>query len=393
MKRSSQTERPLRILWVTPTIGVNFGGPTSTIVNGLIAEKKAGLEPELLTTVGAGESPDQSGPFQRLNRSGVKVRFFRRTRLTGRGEAWGLSFRLALWLVRNVRRYDVVHLQYVWCMTSIIGAIAARLSGVPVVVTPHESLTDFDINIASRHPLLKSLKRLLRHLYLHTADQLVLMSELEERDTRYGSVPVRIVHHAVLEEPVTGGPAPGNDDPGLGIAFIGRNIEKKGIHLIIEAIGMRPDRDRRLTIAGPPPDEAYKRKLEDLIEQFQVGDRIEWVGFVEDRPAYLRQADLLAMPSVYEGFGMVSAEAMCLGLPVVVPSMSGVAEIVDRFRAGLVMTASSAAELDRAFTALEDDPSLGPELGANGIRAANECLTFESFARQTGALYRELLVR
>jgi len=385
--------QPLHILWVSPTIGANSGGPTSTIVNGLIAEKRSGLESELVTTFGREESPGQSEPSRRLARDDVKVRFFRRTGLTGRGEAWGLSFRLALWLVRNVRRYDVVHLQYVWCMTSIVGVIAARLAGVPVVVTPHESLTDFDINIASRHPVLKALKRTLRHLYLRTADQLILMSELEQRDTRHGSVPVKIISHAVLECPTSVPPAPGSGGSGLRIAFLGRNVRKKGIHLIVEAIGMRPERERRLAIAGPPPNDEYRLELDTLTERFQIQDRIDWLGFVEDRTAFLRQADLLAMPSAYEGFGMVSAEAMCNGLPVVVPSMSGVAEIVDRFNAGIVMTVSSAAALDQALSALEDDPLLGRELGANGIRAANECLTYESFARETGALYRELLIR
>lgn len=385
-------DQPLRILWVTPTVGTHFGGPTTTVVNGLIAEKRSGLEPELATTIAAGETTHDS-PIHRLADNGVRVRLFPRTGVISRGEAWGLSLKLAIWLARNIKKYDVLHLQYVWCLTSIVGAITARRAGVPIVVTPHESLTDFDINVASRHPALKLLKQILRHLYLRTANHLILMSRLEERDTRYEPVPVRIVSHAVLEEPAAELPPDTPIDGRLRIAFLGRNIEKKGIHLILEAIAIRPDRDRRLVIAGPPAEDEYKRELEALIERYEIADRVKWVGFVDDRREFLRGADVLAMPSAYEGFGMVSAEALCVGLPVVVPAMSGVAEVVDQFDAGLVMTTSSAAALDEAFTALEEDPSLGSRLGSNGIRAANQVLTFEAFARETSALYEELLRR
>ena len=378
---------------MTPTIGTDFGGPTTTVVNGLIAENRTGIRSELLTTVGPGQRPESIEPATRLAQSGVTGRLFPRTGLVGRGEAWGLSPRLAFWLIRNIRRYDLIHLQYVWCMTSILGVAIARLAGVPVVLTPHESLTDFDIEVASRHPLLKTMKRVLRHLFLGNTDQLVLMSRLEQRDTRSGSVPVKIVSHAVLEYPAgeTGGRSPGGE--GLRIAFLGRNIEKKGIHLILEAIAMRPDRDRRLRIAGPAGNDEYRREIESLIRRFGIEDRVQWAGFVTDRGGYLSEADVLAMPSVYEGFGMVSAEAMCVGVPVVVPAMSGVAEIVDEFEAGVVMTVSSAGELDRAFARLEDDPELARAMGANGIRAANERLSFEAYARQTADIYGALIDR
>ncbi|MDQ2622341.1 MAG: hypothetical protein M3Y45_04790, partial [Actinomycetota bacterium] len=85
----------MRVLWVTPTVGPRFGGPTSTITNGLIAENRAGIESELATTIGRSERESSIPALRRLAESGVSVRVFRRTALTSRGEAWGLSISLA----------------------------------------------------------------------------------------------------------------------------------------------------------------------------------------------------------------------------------------------------------------------------------------------------------
>lgn len=383
--------RKLRVLWVTPTIGPDFGGPTSTVRNGLIAENRAGLDSELISTVGGQETRDSVPAAAELEAAGVEVRLFQRSRLLGRGEAWGLSLPLVWWLARNVRKYDVVHLQYVWCLTSIAGAILSRLAGIPLVMTPHESLTAFDTEVASRHPLLKLMKRLIRPLYMRSVDRLILMSGLEQRDTDAGHIPVRIVSHAVLEEPVEekpAGPAAGDH---LRIAFIGRNIEKKGLHLLLEAIALSPEGRRHLTIAGPPPTEEYRAWLEAIISEHGLREQVEWAGYVDDREGYLRAASVLAMPSAYEGFGMVAAEAMCCGVPVVVPENSGVAEIVTEFDAGVVMPESTASALDAAFTVFEQDHRLAAEKGANGLEAANARLTFDAFAAGTKRVYLELI--
>ncbi len=374
-----------------PTVGSSFGGPTTTAVNGLVAENRAGLCSELATTVSDSDPQETEPALERLRENGVKTHLFGRTRLLKRGEAWGLSPALAWWLIRNVRQYDVVHLQYVWCMTSIVGAIAARLAGVPVVITPHESLTDFDIDVASRRRSLRLLKLILRRLFLASADRIVFMSQIEQRDTRYGSTPVELISHAVLEEPTEMREAELSE--GLRIAFLGRNIEKKGIHLLVEAIGRNRDRQWRLAVAGPPGEEDYMRQVRNRARELEIEDRIEWAGFLSDRRELFPRTDLLAMPSVYEGFGMVAAEAMCSGRAVVVPLKSGVAELVSEYEAGIVMAESSVEALEDAFRQLEDSPTDRRRFALNGLKAANERLTYAAYAERTSALYRVLRKR
>lgn len=381
-----------KVLWVSPTISSRFGGPTTTAVNGLVAEKRAGLDSSLVSTRSDDDAGQVAPALARLAADGVEVELFPRTKLLAKAEAWGFSPRMALWMFRNIKRYDIVHLQYVWCMSSICGAILGRIHKVPLVITPHESLTDYDIDVASGHRIKRLVKLTLRRLYLRTADRLVFMSELEERDTRYGSTPAQLISHAVQEEAVPVDPPDRSADPGsLRIAFLGRNIPKKGIDLIIKALGRNRDRDWKLVIAGPPGTDEFVEETQGLAEGLGVTGNVEWLGFVDSRKVFLEGCDVLAMPSAYEGFGMVAAEAMCLGVPVIVPENSGVAEIVAEFGAGVVMPVSSVDNLERALMTMDGDPGVRREFAAKGLEAANSKLTYEAYARSTSALYASLL--
>ncbi|HMW45169.1 MAG TPA: glycosyltransferase family 4 protein [Solirubrobacterales bacterium] len=380
------------VLWVSPTVSSSFGGPTTTTVNGLVAEKRAGLNSSLLTTT-SGDDRHQIAPaVERLAANDIKVRLFRRTGLLAKSEAWGFSASSVIWMARNLRRYDLIHLQYVWCITSIFGSILGKILRVPVVITPHESLTDYDIDVASRSRRKRLVKLALRQLYLRTADRLIFMSELEEKDTRSGAVPYELISHAVQEEIAIVKPRTEDLTPGvLRIGFLGRNIPKKGIDLIIRAIGRNPERHWELAIAGPPGTDEFRDEMARLVRELEVGDRIRWVGFLPERSDLFRACDVLAMPSAYEGFGMVAAEALCNGVPVIVPNRTGVAEIVKEFEAGIVIPEAGVEELENALEVMEDDSTARSRFSENGLRAANSRLSYAAFAAATSKLYKSLI--
>ena len=289
LRGSRRSERAPKVLWVSPTISSSFGGPTTTAVNGLVAEKRAGLESSLISTRSDDDEAQVAPALARLAADGIDVRLFPRTKLLAKAEAWGFSPRMAVWMVRHLREYDIVHLQYVWCMSSICGAILSRIYGIPLVITPHESLTDYDIDVASKSRIKRRVKLTLRRLYLRTADRLVFMSELEERDTRYGSTPAQLISHAVQEEAVPVEPhGPVRPDGPLRIGFLGRNIPKKGIDLIIGALGRNRDRDWKLLIAGPPGTDEFVGETKELAESLGVAANVEWLGFLDKRDGPVR---------------------------------------------------------------------------------------------------------
>ena len=382
----------IRILWLTPTLSSRFGGPTTTAVNGVVAEKRVGLSTEIATTVSRGGAGDSQAALKRLAADHVPVRTFARAGKSARAEAWGISPSLAVWIARNLRSFDVIHLQYVWCMPSLLGCLLARLRGIPVVVTPHESLTDYDLDVASRSRPKRAFKRLLKRFYLRTVDCIVFMSELEERDTDSGNRRTVRIAHAVAE-----GTYPGerefvsaNTAP-LRIGFLGRNIPKKGVDRLIVALAREPGRGWRLLVAGPSGTGEFVAEQDRLVRTLNVGDRVQWLGFLDESASLFSRCDVLAMPSVYEGFGMVAAEAMSHGLPVIVPRRSGVAEIVSQFGAGIVMDGPDITDLTAALVKFDVERDAWPAYSRNGIAAVEEKLTFRAYGSNLRKLYASLV--
>lgn len=378
-----------RVLWVIPTLGRDFGGPSSTAVNGIIAERRSGIDAELVTTVTPDAVTAEPG-IQRLADNQVKVHTFPRSTWVSKSEAWGLSLKLTLWMLRNVRSFDVIHLQYVWAWTSIWGCLLGRAFRIPVVMTPHESLTDYDIDVASAGGKKRAVKLALRKFFLKNVDQLVFMSHLEVRDTRYESVPYRLISHAVVEEEVSPKARGEREEGPLRIAFLGRNVAKKGIDRIIMAMAANREKGWQLHVAGPPGPEGFVEHCQSLSLELDVADDVHWLGFVDSRAELLDRCDVLAMPSAYEGFGMSAAEAMGHAVPVIVPKESGVAEIVSEFDSGLLLDEPTAEVLERALVEFDGDREKWPVYSRNGIRAVNERLTYGSYAAAMGELYASL---
>ncbi len=119
--------------------------------------------------------------------------------------------------------------------------------------------------------------------------------------------------------------APGAKDPGGRILFIGRLMDVKGAHYLLEAISSAANKLGRrltLTIAGDGPD---RGKLQEAARRLAVA--VEFAGWVdaEKKRDLLLQADLLAVPSLWpEPFGLVGIEAGCLGVPAVGFAVGGI---------------------------------------------------------------------
>lgn len=120
----------------------------------------------------------------------------------------------------------------------------------------------------------------------------------------------------------------------LGVA--GRLEPIKGFAMAIHALARLAARgiDARLVVAGVGPE---RNILEELSAALSIEDRISFLGFVEDMSTFYGEIDLFLCPSIREPFGLVCAEAMAFGVPVVCARVDGLPEVVEHEGSGICL--------------------------------------------------------
>lgn len=166
----------------------------------------------------------------------------------------------------------------------------------------------------------------------------------------------------------------------LRILFLGNVIPRKGLHVLVDALARIPDRPWSLTIAGrTDADPGYAARVLGRIREARLESRISWLGAPEDSelPGIFRNHDLLAVPSQCEGFGIVYAEALTFGLPVIAGDLGGAGEIVTQGENGFRIPWGDAETLAGRLSALADEPGLLPAMSRKARESAGNLPTWE----------------
>ncbi|MEM9012297.1 MAG: glycosyltransferase family 4 protein [Pseudomonadota bacterium] len=163
------------------------------------------------------------------------------------------------------------------------------------------------------------------------------------------------------------------------ILSVGSLTPRKGHDLLIAALALIADLDWQAEIIGPARDAGWAEGI--YAQAADLGDRVSFRGTADDTEvaaAYLR-ADLFCLPSRYEGYGMVFAEAMMRGLPVVALKTEA-AEALVPATAGMLIEGEDAAALGTALRTLLSDP----DAATGAARAARaHALTLPSWEETT----------
>lgn len=224
-----------------------------------------------------------------------------------------------LWRLMRDGRYDVVHAHHY--RSAIYARPAARLAGVPVVVSTEHSIGETRIDGLHR------ITPRVRALYLATglfSDMTIAVSgAVRDRLMKWG-VPgqkVTVIPDAIDLARVASDPAKGKQaraELGIGAAdyvvgVLGRLDPNKQVNLVIEAAAplLRPG--VTLLVVGDGDERA---RLEDIARRCRVADRVVFAGVRDDVGAMLSAMDLLVTASREETFGLSAVEALASGLPV-----------------------------------------------------------------------------
>jgi glycosyltransferase involved in cell wall biosynthesis len=311
----------MRVLHVISGIDPANGGPTTVLCGLAEAQVRAGLKVTVLSPWHATTELETKAVAARLNGRGVMTRIFG----PARGRAGTHPDMMGI-MGEAVGQADVVHIHAVWEQAQHAGARVARVSGTPYVFTPHGMLDPWNLSNGWLKKRLYLMLRLRRDLNgaagIHAstpieADGLArlglepptFVEPLGLDASEFDDLPPRDEFHRLRPE-LNGAPY---------VLYLGRVHRGKGLELLIPAFARSAPPGVRLVVAGPDATN-FRGELESLIRAGGVADRVHFTGMLRGREklAALAGAEMLALPSFHENFGMAVVEALACGRPVLV---------------------------------------------------------------------------
>jgi glycosyltransferase involved in cell wall biosynthesis len=171
-------------------------------------------------------------------------------------------------------------------------------------------------------------------------------------------------------------------------ASLGNLHPAKGYEYLIRAARLVVERrpEVHFVVGGAIKPQLFE-ELEAEIARLDISRNVHFVGFVADSPGFLAQADLFILPSISEGFSIVTLEAMASRLPCIITRCGGPEEIVtDGSDARLIFSASEGA-ICEAVLELLGDASLRERLARCAWQTVEKRFSTESMIAQYQALY------
>jgi glycosyltransferase involved in cell wall biosynthesis len=278
--------------------------------------------------------------------------------------------------------------------SNLIGWVAARQAGIPIVATVHlHTQTDFRLR----------LYRQLDLWVLRRFSHIVAVAHAVAQDLVSQGVPpaqITVIHNAIdptqfdlnafqsagmrrrlelmiaPEQPV--------------VTFIGRLTAQKGLDYFLSmAAQVQPVvPPARFLIIG---DGVLRAQLQAQAQALGLGKAITFLGHREDIPVWLAASDVVVNPSVREGLPYVILEALATARPVVATAVGGVPEVIVDGETGRLVHPGDVQALTQAVLWVLRNPEAAREMAQNGrawvIREANT----ETMAQYTAAVYRSVL--
>lgn len=172
------------------------------------------------------------------------------------------------------------------------------------------------------------------------------------------------------------------------IVFVGRLVEIKCVDLLLHAVRLLPDRDRRVTvrIVGDGPE---KESLVRLSKSLDIVESVTFVGFTHDVAAETARAKCFVLTSRSEGLSLALAEAMLAGAVPVVADVGDLGDLVEHGVNGYLVRSRMPQEFADCLQAALSNESRRADMSAAAITAAMRC-DFSNVARDWDALLESL---
>ncbi len=387
----------MKILHVIPSIAPVRGGPSQAILEMVMALRRHNIDAEIVTTNDNGDRLLDVPLNKKIEYKEVPVWFFSRFSPDIYSlKEFAFSFSLTHWFWLHINNYDLIHIHAIFSYPSTVAMAIARIKKVPYICRTLGQLCQWSLQQGYQKK--RAYLSLIERANLNGAQSLHFTTEQEQQETSnlnlkcssfilpHGiSIPPKIPNAKtklrqqlkVKNEPI--------------ILFLSRLHPKKGLDYLIAALGKLTDKSFTFVLAGNG-DSEYEIEVEKLLHQHNICTRTYRVGFVqgEYKSLLLQGADVFALTSYSENFGIAVLEALAAGIPALVTPGVALSSMLKQERIGYVTDLN----IDAITSSIDYCLDNLLELESKGDRAYKVVLeqyTWDSIAAKLIDIYSTIL--
>ena len=373
-----------------------YGGPIYCTYDLAKALKNEGIEIEVITTNanGNGKLKIKTGVFHKLEND-FPVKYYCSV------DSRGTSFTMFFNLFKAIKKADIIHLISVFSPPTPITVFLCKLYRKPLIISPHGQLGEWCLSQGNKFK--KLWLRIFIQPIIHSVNAALywhLTSTAEEQGvlSAYPSAKTFVIPNGVSQELFLinvkqkdrsfYNTYTGFDCTKMKIIISLSRIHKvKGYDILIEAIGMINRTDLILLIAGE--DFGERQNLEWLIDKLGMKEKVFFIEHIEGKEKLNFQcnADVFALPSHNENFGIVYAESLAAGTPIVA-STNTPWQDVEKYNCGKWVENTS-EKFAAAINEILNSDSV--EMGKNGQKFVEENFSWEKIGKDFKIMLNKIL--
>jgi glycosyltransferase involved in cell wall biosynthesis len=337
-------------------------------------------------------APLFDGEFAKKGReSGLDIRLIPMKR------RFDLSVIFKLVKILKEEKFSLIHTHNI--RSNMVGRIAARIAGLPVVTHIHSpTLEETTNSLKNRfNYLIDSITSGLTDIFITVSKS--LKEELIKQGIPKDKIIVipACVEMDKFKEQINGKTfreeyGIGLDEPLAGMVALFR--PRKGAEYLLEAAAqvVKVIPQSRFAFVGEGEDEGYLLKLKEMANNLGITQNVIFTGFSKNIPGVLASLDCFVLPSLFgEGLPSVLLEAMAMKKPTIATPVQGIPEVVINEKTGFLIPPKNSKALSDALLKIFRDKEMAKKMGEEGRRMVEEGFSAERVAKRLEVVYDRLL--
>ena len=293
-------------------------------------------------------------------------------------------------IVRFIRREGIHLIHSHGYRSDIIGLVAAKMSGLPIVSTVHGW-----VSIDSRLRFYEKCDRIALRFF----DRVMPVSDhIGNALAASGIDPAKTtrMHNAIpADTKAKEGPVnitrSRREKGDIIIGIIGRLSPEKDVPSFLKAAGLVAEKFNQASflVVGEGPE---RERLQRMARELGLDGKVRFTGFVEDMGSIYSSIDLLVISSLTEGIPLVVLEAMHQGIPVVSTRVGGIPEVIENGVDGILVEPGDSHALSRAIESLVLDDNKYVEISRNGRDRIARSFNRSVWVKEMETIYKNVLI-